>query len=199
MPLKLRMAEKSLFAILLRSPWWISIAIALALAAAAMALLPEAYRVVGAISGVPFVVIGAIAAVRQWRAPSAALVARTQEAVAGMGWPAFAKALEDAFHRDGFSVKPGSGAPVDFVLERAGRVMLVSARRWKSARVGVELLRALQAAREAGEAPDALCICLGELTDSARAFAAEHRITIWQATELAATLRGLALPPAGVR
>lgn len=116
-----------------------------------------------------------------------------------MAWPTFAKALEDAFHRDGYSVKPGSGAPVDFVLERAGRTMLVSARRWKSARVGVELLRALQVARETAEAPDALCICLGELTDSARPFAAEHRITVWQATELADALRGLLLPATNPR
>ena len=196
------MAERSLFAILLRSSWWISIAIALALAAAAMALLPAAYRVVGAISGVPFVVIGVMAAVRQWRAPSAVQVTRTREAIATMPWPAFAKALEDAFLRDGYNVTPGSSAPVDFVLERAGRTMFVSARRWKSARLGVELLRALHAARDAGDAGDAAdapCICLGELTDSARAFAAEHRITVWQATELAQALRGLALAPTAAR
>lgn len=190
------MAENSLFAILLRSPWWISFAIALALATAAMALLPAAYRVVGAVSGLPFVVIGVLAALRQWRAPSAAQVAQTHAAVAAMAWPAFAKAIEAAFSRDGYSVKPGGGAGSDFVLERDGRVTLVCARRWKSARIGVEALRALQTAREAAEAQDALCICLGELTATARPFAAEHRIAIWQTTELAKALRGLTLPPA---
>ncbi len=193
------MAENSLFAILLRSPWWISFAIALALAAAAMALLPEAYRVVGAVSGVPFVVIGAMAALRQWRAPSAAQVAQTHAAISAMAWPAFAKALEDAFIRDGYGVKPGAAAPVDFVLERKGRVTVVSARRWKSARIGVEVLRALQSACEAAEAQDALCVCLGQLTDSARPFAAEHRIAIWQSAELAKALRGVALAPASRR
>ncbi len=197
--MKLRMAENSLFAILLRSPWWISFAIALALATAAMALLPAAYRVVGAVSCLPFVVIGAVAALRQWRAPSAAQVGQTHAAVAAMAWPAFAKALEDAFSRDGYSVKPGGSAGVDFVLERNGRVTLVSARRWKSARIGVEVLRALQTARDAADAQDALCICLGQLTDSARPFAAEHRIAIWQAAELAKRLRGLAPAPASPR
>lgn len=185
------MAENSLFAILLRSPWWISFAIALALAAAAMALLPEAYRVVGAVSGLPFVVIGAMAALRQWRAPSAAQVAQTHAAISAMAWPAFAKALENAFIRDGYGVKPGSAAPVDFVLERKGRATVVSARRWKSARIGVEQLRSLQSARDAAEAHDALCICLGELTETARPFAATHRITVWQAAELAAALQRL--------
>ena len=197
--MKLRMAENSLFAILLRSPWWISFAIACALATAAFALLPQAYRVVGAISGLPFVVIGAIAATRQWRAPSAAQVAQTLSTVGAMPWPAFAAALEAAFRRDGYSVALGRGAPVDFVLERQGRQMLVSARRWKSARLGVELLRALQAAREAAEAPDALCICLGEITDAAQSFAKQQRITVWQSGELASALSGIALPPAARR
>ncbi len=189
------MAEKSLFAILLRSPWWISIAIALGLAMAAMALLPVAYRVVGAVSGLPFLVIGAIAAVRQWRQPGAARVAQTVQALGAMSWPDFSSLLEAAFARDGYAVTRGTKAPVDFELERKGRVMLVSARRWKSARIGVEALRALQTAREAAEAQDALCICLGDLTDTARPFAAAQGITIWQAAELAVALRGSALPP----
>ena len=42
---------------------------------------------------------------------------------------------------------------------------------------------------EAAEASDALCICLGELTDNARPFAAEHRIAIWQSAELAQALQ----------
>ena len=77
--------------------------------------------------------------------------------------------------------------------------MLVCARRWKSARTGLESLRALQAARDAGDAPDALYIGLGALTDTARSFAAEHRIAIWQAAELAQALRGLPLKPAAGR
>jgi len=116
-------------------------------------------------------------------------VARTHQAVSAMAWPAFSKLLEEAFRRDGYSVRPGRAAPVDFELERQGRTMLVCARRWKSARTGLDVLRALQAAREASEAPDALYIGLGELTDNARPFAAEHRIAIWQAAELAQALR----------
>ena len=82
------------------------------------------------------------------------------------------------------------------MLERKGRRMFVSARRWKSARLGLETLRALQAAREAAEsdvATDALCIGLGELTDTARPFAAKHRVTVWQAPEIAQALRGVTL------
>jgi restriction system protein len=191
--MKLKMAPNSLFAILLRSPWWVSVAIALVLGLTGAALLPEAYRVMGALSGLPFAVIGALAARRQWQLPSAARVAQTQQALATMAWPAFAALLEQAFRRDGYTVQRGRGDAVDFELERQGRRMLVSARRWKTARTGQEALRALQAARDAAEAPDALYIGLGELSDNARPFAAQHRIAIWQAAELALALRGLPL------
>ena len=77
--------------------------------------------------------------------------------------------------------------------------MLVSARRWKAARTGLETLRALQAARDATDTPDALYIGLGSLTDPARQFAAEHRIAIWHAAELAQALRGLPLGGAKAR
>lgn len=193
------MAKNSVFATLLRSPWWVSMAVAVALAFLAAALLPADYRVAGALSTFPFVVIGAIAARRQWRLPSAARVSRTLEAARTMAWPAFATLLEEAFRRDGYTVQQGTTASVDFELERRGRKMLVCARRWKSARTGLDALRALQAAREVADAPDALYIGLGELTDNARPFAAEHRIAIWQAAELALALRGLPLRPTASR
>lgn len=191
--LKLQMAKNSLFATLLRSPWWISIAVAAVLALLAGALLPADYRAAGMLSVLPFVVIGAIAARRQWRLPSAARVSLTVQTVGAMAWPAFSKLLEEAFRRDGYSVQRSAAAAVDFELERQGRTMLVCARRWKAAHTGVDALRALQAAREACDAPDALYICLSELTDTARPFAAEHRIAIWQSAELAQALRGLPL------
>lgn len=197
--MKLKMAPNSLFAILLRSPWWISVAIAVVLGVIGAALLPEQFRVIGALSGLPFGVIGVIAARRQWKLPSAARVAETQQALATMPWPAFAALLEQAFQRDGYTVQRSKTAAVDFELERQGRRVFVSARRWKSARTGLEALRALQAAREAAEAEDAMYLGLGELSDNARPFAAQHGIVVWQAPELANALRGLALRAAPPR
>ena len=195
--MKLTMAKNSLFAILLRNPWWISAGLAVAIGLVAAALLPEAYRVAGALSGLPFLVIAGLAAWRQRQLPSAARVAETHAAVSRMGWAAFAPLLEQAFVRDGYTVARGSGNAVDFVLEKQSRRMLVSARRWKSAHTGLETLRALQTAREAHDdlPTDALCIGLGELTETARPFAAEHRIAIWRAAEIAQALRGMTLNP----
>lgn len=192
-PLKLPMAKNSLFAILLRSPWWISLLIALGLAALSFALLPADFRGVGVLSGLPFLVLSAVAAHRQWHVPSAARVAQTEQAISAMPWAAFAALLEQAFRRDGYTVSRGKSEAYDFELERQGRRTVVSARRWKSARTGQEVLRALQAARDSREADEALYIGLAPLSDNAIPYAREQRITVWQAQELAQTLRGLAL------
>jgi restriction system protein len=194
------MAKNSLFAILMRSPWWISVLIAAVLAALAFSLLPEKYRVVGAMSAFPFVVIAALSARRQWREPSAARVGQTLEAVGAMAWPGFADLLVQAFERDRFAVtRRSGGAAGDFELSRDGRRMLVSAKRWKSARIGLEPLKALQSERMGEDISDALFVGLGELSNAARSFAAENRIAIWQGTELAKALQQLPLPPAKAR
>ncbi|MEY2874098.1 MAG: hypothetical protein RLZZ373_1469 [Pseudomonadota bacterium] len=187
------MAEKSLFAILLRSPWWVSLGIGVAIGLVAAAALPQEFRVAGAVSGFPFFVIGALAARRQWGQPSAAQVAQTLQTVSAMPWPAFARAMEAAFQRDGYQVQRGQAPGVDFVLQRQGRTTLVSARRWKAARIGLEPLRELQAAREVVDAQEALCIALGEFTENTRPFVREHNMTLWQSAELAQTLRGIPL------
>ncbi len=189
--MKLKMAPNSLFAVLLRSPWWISLAIAAVLGGVAMALLPQAYRGVGAVSGFPFLVIAAMAAWRGRDTPSADLVGRSTKTLASMSWPAFASALEAAFKRDGFTVQRVEGRAHDFDIERAGRRMLVAARRWKSAHTGLETVRALQAARLADDAPDALLITLGDLSEPAATLSARERIAVWRAPELAQKLRGL--------
>ncbi len=193
--MKFQMAPNSLFAILLRSPWWYSLAIALVLGAAMAAVMPDGWRVVGALSAVPFAVVSAIALGRQWKQPSAAQVEQSRAQLMAMAWPEFSALLEQAFVRDGNRVQRLQQEGCDFEIERAGRRMLVCARRWKSARTGLEPLRALQAAREAAGVPDALYIALGELTDTAAPYAAQQRIAVWQATEMAQALRGL-LPAA---
>lgn len=192
--MKFQMAPNSLFAILLRSPWWYSLAIALVLGTAMAAVMPDGWRIVGALSAFPFAVISAVALGRQWKQPSAEQVEQSRVQLMAMAWPEFSALLEQAFVRDGNRVQRLQQEGCDFEIERAGRRMLVCARRWKSARTGLEPLKALQAAREAAGTPDALYIALGELTDTAAPYAAQQRIAVWQASEMAQALRGL-LPP----
>ncbi len=66
---------------------------------------------------------------------------------------------------------------------------LVACKRWKAVRTGVEPLRELQAAREAREAHHCVYVATGEITDQARAFAMEKKISLVQGADLATLLR----------
>ena len=67
--MKFRMSEKSLFAILLRSSWWVSIAVAAGIALVARMALPEQYMYAGMLTAIPFLGIGIVTAWRQLRSP----------------------------------------------------------------------------------------------------------------------------------
>jgi restriction system protein len=183
--MKLKMAENSLFAILLRSPWWISFVIAAGVATAATFFMPGMYAVAVAF---PFIAIGTFAGWRQLRAPSGARIAAAIEALRGMSWDEFSSAIEAAFRRDGYAVNRLTGTAADFELTKAGRVTLVGCKRWKTARAGIEPLRELHAAGQARDAHQCMLVAAGDITANARAFAAEKRIRLLEGAELASLL-----------
>ena len=186
--MKFRMAKDSLFAILLRSRWWISIAIAAGIVAVVRLVLPAVPVGYAVFAALPFLVIGGIAGWRQLRRPSAARVVGTLESVRAMSWGDFSSALEDAFRRDGYTVSRLAGAAADFELTKAGRVSLVACKRWKVARTGIEPLRELHEATRAREAQECIYVATGEITDGARKFAAEKSIRIVHGPDLAKLL-----------
>ncbi|MFA7504158.1 MAG: restriction endonuclease [Burkholderiaceae bacterium] len=179
------MSENSLFAILLRSPWWISIAIAGGLVVASAALLPPDYVIFGAFAALPFVGIGAIAGWKQLRAPSPARIVATLDAVRAMSWNEFADAIEAAYRADGYTVTRLADKGADFELQKAGRSVLLSGKRWKVARTGIEPLRELVAAKRARDAQGCMYVATGELTDNARRFATQNGISVVAGPELA--------------
>lgn len=188
--MKFKMAEKSLFAMLLRSPWWVSFVVVGLIVLAAGALLPREYFVVGALAGFPIFVVGCVAAWKQLRAPHPAKVTEMLGAVATMPWRDFANTLAAAWTRAGYTVErlPGNGA-ADFCLAKSGSTTLASARRWKAATHGVEPLRELRAAMDQrGAATGLYVLAQGSLSDNARLYAREHGITIVQDDALAALL-----------
>lgn len=187
--MKFKMAEKSLFAILLRSPWWISLGISLAIGLVARALLPPEYFLFGAMGGFPFLVIAVITAWRQFSAPSTAHVPATLAQIGAMSWRDFSAALEQALGREGFEVKRLDSAAADFELLKTGRTVLLSGKRWKAARLGLEPFQALEAARRTRDADSCICVTTGEVTANAREFAAAQRIRVIEGTELAQLLR----------
>jgi restriction system protein len=165
--MKFKMSEKSLFATLLRAPWWVSFLVMFGLALVAGALLPDAYKIAGMLGAFPFFVIGVMAAWRQRNAISASRIQELVDQARGMGWRDFSVLVEEALRQQGFVVTPLNDGPADFQIEKNGRITLVSAKRWKAATVGAEHLRELLAVRENRDAFSCSCMSLGVFSQAA--------------------------------
>lgn len=187
--MKFKMAEKSLFAILLRSPWWISFGLVLLFGLASKALLPDQYVVYGVMGGFPFLVVACIAAWRQFRAPNPKHIESSLQQAANMSWRDFSALIETSFGQAGYQVARLNFPAADFKLERAGRTTLLAAKRWKAVNQGVEPLRDLVALRDAERADLCSFISLGTLSDSARRFAIANQIELIAPAALAQLMR----------
>ncbi len=183
-----KMSENSLFAILLRSHWAISFAIAIGIALVSRALLPDAYWLYGAFGGFAFIVIGFIALVKQWKLPSGKAVEATHARLAEMTWPVFSAELEKAFVRDGYEIKKGAGV-ADFIVTRAGRSGIVSAKRWKAAQHSQDMVESLIKARDEHGTADAILISLAPLGEQASKLAGARRIQVMHAEGLTSLLK----------
>ena len=181
---RLKMSQNSLFAILLRSHWWISLVVALFIVLLARLVVPEAYASYALSFAVPFVVIAAIAAWKQRHVPGEAQVRALVERVSPMGWAEFSALLEDAYRRQGGTVTRVEGG-ADLLVERSRRLSVVAARRWKAASHGLPALRELVAERERRGAHDALYVSLNPLSDKGLLYAREHGVVVVDAAALA--------------
>ena len=189
------MSPNSLFAVLLRSPWWISFALVGVLSLAAVALLPRDHAWAGALGTFPFFVVGCMAAWRQWRAPSAARVQAVLQQAAAMPWRQFAQRLEDAWRAEGHEVQRMNGPHCDLRITRGEQTLLVAARRYKAATHGVEPLRELQAEVQRQGARAGVYVALqGAVSEQARGFARDNALALLEGDALA-TLLLKATPP----
>lgn len=174
-------AKRSLFAILSRSPWWLSVLIAAALFMVVRQFIPD-YAALA--STLPFLAIAGYAGWRQMRAPDAE---RGADALAGLraqSWPVFAARIEEAFRRDGHTVVALDGSAADYELRKNGRIALAGCKRWKVARTGVEPLRELLLAKQVADAQECIYVTAGDLSPNARQFASRNGIRLLCETEL---------------
>ena len=176
--MKFKMAENSIFAILLRNPWWISFLIAAAFCLLMFALLPQNLVVFGMMGAFPFVITGAVALKRQWGKPSAAKLQTELDRLSALSWRDFSAELEAKLVKQGFEVTRLNTGAADFKLEKTGHVTLVSAKRYKAATHGLEALQALVTQQEAQGADKVMYVCLNPVTAQAAKFAKEKGVVL---------------------
>lgn len=183
------MSEKSLFAVLLRSPWWVSFAVAIAVGIAGFMLLPDRFKVVGALSGMPFVVIGSMALWRQMQTPNPARIEATLQVLAALSSRDFLSALEAAYRADGYVVTRVAVDGADLSISKAGRTSLVSCKRWKAATHGVEPLRELNTAITRLDANQGIYVAVNPLSEAATTYASKNSIRLLPGNALALLTR----------
>ncbi|MBX3662818.1 MAG: restriction endonuclease [Burkholderiales bacterium] len=184
--MKWKIPENSIFAMLLRQSWWVSALAALATFVVVQNFVPWGYALFATL---PFTVITLMVAWKQLFGPTGARVEKALEKTRSLSWEDFAQALERGYRAEGYTVQRVDGA-ADFELQKLGYLTLVSARRWKAARTGVDPLRELAAAGEKREARECHYAVAGELTDQARAFARKKGVKLVEGAELARLVRG---------
>ncbi len=172
--------KQTLFDLLVVQPWWVSMIAAMLITLGVGALFPQDKKIFGVAAGIPFFIIGIIAAWRQWTVPSSAKLTAIHEKVANMNWPEFSDYLTRALQSKGYEVKPYEGKGADFEIIKPGNHMLLSCKRWKAANLGVEPLRELQAAAEK-EALSAMCMTTAKISPAAFTYAANERIDLMDA------------------
>jgi restriction system protein len=185
----LRISDKSLFARLLRAPWWVSFAVAVVVTAGMFALLPKDLKAAAALSGVPFVVIGLIAAWKQRGTLSPKQIEDALQKLAAMSAREFTDTLAAAYERDGYKVERYNKPGADLAIEKQGYVTLVSCKRWKAANHGIEPLRELLAAMEKAETGRGVYVAINNVSDAATQFAEKNGIRVLSDSQLAILIR----------
>jgi restriction system protein len=175
------MAKRSLFAILSRSPWWLSVLIAAAVFMAVRQFMPD-YAALA--STLPFLGIAGYAGWRQSRLPSAERVTEMLVALRAMSWQEFAAIMDAAFRSEGYAVVALTRGAADFELRKSGRVALAACKRWKVAQTGIEPLRELVLAKETAGAQECIYVAAGDVSLNAREFAAQNKIRLLCEVEL---------------
>ena len=175
-------AKGSLFAILVSSPFWVSLLAAGALFAVVRNFLPN---LLAAAATLPFLGTAAYAGWRQFKTPSPARVNETLESLREMTWAQFSAVIADSFRREGYEVGALENGVANYELHKNGYKSLLSCKRWKVAQTGLGPLRELFEATRSREARDCIYVTTGEFTETARAFALEKGIRLLHGTELA--------------
>lgn len=186
------MYKNSLFAVLLRSPWWYSVLIGLFFILASTAIANGKYVFLGVFTSLPFLGIAAYSGYKQSQLPSRKRILEVAEQVQKMRPAQIAEKIAEPYIEARFDSEPFKGEMANLALIRGNRTVLVSTKRFKAANTGIDPLKKLVASGEKLEATEYVFVVLGEISDAARDYAKQNSIKIVQAQELALYFDGKA-------
>lgn len=180
-----KMSEGSLFAVLLRSPWWYSGLIALVIISISL-LVPTGQITVMVLSlSLPFLGIAGYAGYKQSQQPSHKRLLEVAEEARALSPAQIADKIAQTYTKERFDSEPFKGNAADLELIRGNRKLLLCSKRFKAANTGIQPLKQMVAAGENAEVTGYLYVTLGEVSDNARSYAIENDIELIQIGRLA--------------
>jgi restriction system protein len=181
------MAKETLFHILLRQPWWITVLVAILLFAITHAIFPPLAPFVA----LPFAGLAVYIAYRQWRGTSPVDADERLASLRAMSWDEFSALVAAAYARHGYHVAAAERPGFDYTLTKGSRVTLLQCRRWRVSQVGIGPVRELARAVEREEATNGICISAGSFSEPARKLVATEPVTLVSSVELVELLGSL--------
>jgi restriction system protein len=174
------MSQQTLFSILLRQPWWVTLLVAFALFAVAHAIFPP----IAPFTALPFAGLAVYIGYRQWRGNAGADAGERLAAIRDMPWEEFSERVADAYKRQGYAVVSSNKPAYDFKMTSGGRTTLLQCRRWKVNQVGVGPVRDLANAVAREEAYKGICIAAGDFSEPARRLSLSEPVSLVTGAEL---------------
>jgi restriction system protein len=117
------------------------------------------------------------------------------DSIKALSWKEFEFLLGEAFRRQGYSIKEnlkgGADGGVDLVLTQDGKVTLVQCKNWRTASVGVSVVRELFGVVKAEGAHNGIVVCSGGYTREAIEFAEKSGIELLGGDELGELIAGV--------
>jgi restriction system protein len=172
--------RETLFHLLLRQPWWITLLVAIAFFWIAHSIFPP----IAPFFALPFVLLSAYIGYRQFRGRSPVDAAERLAALRAMSWEEFSATIAEVYRRKGYEVERARDDAYDFVLKQDGRITLLQCRRWKVNQVGIGPVRELADAVSRTDAYKGISIAAGAYSEPARKLTASEPVSVISGLEL---------------
>jgi restriction system protein len=204
----MRRKNESVGQLLLKLPWWVSLALGLVLFAGIRWGLPAwagddharqmLAKGISPLAPLPLLLLGifAIGSLLFSRKRDRLVNEQTNlDQLRKTSWKDFENLVAEAYRRQGYhveySLSRGADGGVDITLHQDGQKRLVQCKQWKSASVGASVIRELFGLLTAEKAQEAIIVTTGDFTSEARAFAADKPITLVDGSQLLALIRSV--------
>lgn len=194
--------------ILAQMPWWVSVVVAAAVFVSLRFILPAmfgadsvAYILVTALSrnaallAAVFLLPGVVSIVRSAR-KGRMLEAQTGiDSIRSLSWARFEELLAEAFKRQGYSVLEnlygGADGGIDLVIRKGRETYLVQCKQWRSAKVGVKVIREMLGLVVAHRAQGGIVVTSGTFTGEAEGFASKNPVYLIDGPRLREMIRSV--------